>query len=169
MVGPSNIFIDKKMMSSPIPFVYHTKLLLTLEVSRDISFEEPLNIMIVALLSTQFCSTSLINRTESSESRFRKYTRVVVTTILVQVINRIHFICSQVKVENGSVFLHPYNTATLADRKSIPLNSPAQHHLSYCFVVPLANRNDGWIVEQEIICGCHVEANVRSSAQWRER
>lgn len=89
--------------------------------------------------------------------------------IRIQVINRAHFISCQVEVKYCAILPHPSEITTLAYGKSIILNGPTQDHLSRRFIVPLANPNNDGVVKQKVTrCG-HVQADIRSPAQGRER
>lgn len=124
--------------------------------------------VLVCTRSNSDLHSSLIDRTESPHARLTKYTRVVVTAILVQAINSSHFLLCQIKIENGSILLHPSQAATFAYWKSVSLDWPTEHHLCRSFVVSLTYPDDCWILKEKIISCRHVQTNIRSPTERRK-
>ena len=73
---------------------------------------------------------SIIYWTKSSHAQLTKYSRVVIPSVLVQVVEVLHFLHSEIEVEDGPIFLEPNTDERNIQQQNTTLagSNFVQHH-----------------------------------------
>jgi len=95
-------------------------------------------------------------------------TGVVVSFILVEGGNCLHFFSSQLEVENVDVLGETLWLRALWDCDAFALHSPAKADLSLGFIVFFGSVNDGFTKEARVLSSGHFHLNVAQATEVRE-
>lgn len=111
---------------------------------------------------------SVVDGAEKSESALCEVTRVIVSFILVQSSDCLHFFLCQLEVKHVDVLSETLRLSALWNSNAIALNSPTEANLSLRLIVFLGSSDDGFAEEAGVLSSRHVKLNVTQTSEVRE-